>query len=291
MTELPSAPAARGRAVSGAVSLPSRGAFHLSLAVLVRYRSQGVFSLGGRSPLFTRGFTCPALLRAAPGRGRVLRVRGCYPVPRALPRRFRCTHPLSPAGAPRRGPLARPRPRGGRDCGSHGPSAVWAISGFARRYSRNRCCFLLLGVLRCFSSPAGPLAAYGLSCGWRGMAPAGFPHSDTRGSKGECPSPRTIAACRVLRRPPAPRHPPRALKYPLVPAPRGRRAVQSGLLRPMSSAPPGSPPGGARYLKWMVRCLSVRSERTPAGGSRLPRARRCFVYRYTKMSLLRVSSA
>ena len=33
------APAARGRAVSGAVSLPSRGAFHLSLTVLVRYRS------------------------------------------------------------------------------------------------------------------------------------------------------------------------------------------------------------------------------------------------------------
>ena len=35
-----SAPTARGRAVSGAVSLPSRGAFHLSLTVLVRYRSQ-----------------------------------------------------------------------------------------------------------------------------------------------------------------------------------------------------------------------------------------------------------
>ena len=34
------APAACGRTVSGAVSLPSRGAFHLSLAVLVRYRSQ-----------------------------------------------------------------------------------------------------------------------------------------------------------------------------------------------------------------------------------------------------------
>ena len=34
------APAARGRAVSGTVSLPSRGAFHLSLTVLVRYRSQ-----------------------------------------------------------------------------------------------------------------------------------------------------------------------------------------------------------------------------------------------------------
>ena len=35
------APTARGRTVSGAVSLPSRGAFHLSLTVLVRYRSQG----------------------------------------------------------------------------------------------------------------------------------------------------------------------------------------------------------------------------------------------------------
>ena len=29
---------------------------------------------------------------------------------------------------------------------------VWAISAFARRYSRNRCLFLLLQVLRCFSS-------------------------------------------------------------------------------------------------------------------------------------------
>ena len=34
------APTACGRTVSGAVSLPSRGAFHLSLTVLVRYRSQ-----------------------------------------------------------------------------------------------------------------------------------------------------------------------------------------------------------------------------------------------------------
>jgi hypothetical protein len=32
------------------------------------------------------------------------------------------------------------------------PSPVWAISAFARRYSRNRCLFLLLQVLRCFSS-------------------------------------------------------------------------------------------------------------------------------------------
>ncbi len=37
--------------VSGSVSSPFRGAFHLSLTVLVHYRSQQVSSLGGWSPL------------------------------------------------------------------------------------------------------------------------------------------------------------------------------------------------------------------------------------------------
>ena len=32
------------------------------------------------------------------------------------------------------------------------------FSAFARRYSRNHCCFLLLRVLRCFSSPGWPLS-------------------------------------------------------------------------------------------------------------------------------------
>src|SRR6267154_3147093 len=36
--------------VSGSVSSPSRGAFHLSLTVLVHYRSLKIFSLGGWSP-------------------------------------------------------------------------------------------------------------------------------------------------------------------------------------------------------------------------------------------------
>src|SRR5579862_4151524 len=35
-----------GKLVSGSVSLPSRGAFHLSLTVLVHYRWRRVFSLG-----------------------------------------------------------------------------------------------------------------------------------------------------------------------------------------------------------------------------------------------------
>src|SRR5919112_5137051 len=40
------APTACRHTVSGTLSLPSRGTFHLSLTVLVHYRSTGVFSLG-----------------------------------------------------------------------------------------------------------------------------------------------------------------------------------------------------------------------------------------------------
>src|ERR1039457_1181379 len=40
------------------------------------------------------------------------------------------------------------------------------------------------------------------------MTPAGFPHSEIHGSKRVCRSPWLIAACRVLHRRSAPRHPP-----------------------------------------------------------------------------------
>ena len=50
------APTACRHTVSGTVSLPSRGAFHLSLTVLVRYRSSRVFSLGKWSPRIPTGF-------------------------------------------------------------------------------------------------------------------------------------------------------------------------------------------------------------------------------------------
>ena len=42
---------------------PSRGAFHLSLTVLVHYRSPNVFSLGEWSPQLPAGLACPAVLR------------------------------------------------------------------------------------------------------------------------------------------------------------------------------------------------------------------------------------
>ena len=45
--------------VSGSLSLPSRGAFHLSLTVLVLYRSPRVFSLGRWSSRIPTGFPVP----------------------------------------------------------------------------------------------------------------------------------------------------------------------------------------------------------------------------------------
>ena len=50
------APTACKRTVSGSISLPSRGASHLSLTVLVHYRSSAVFSLAGWSPLIPTEF-------------------------------------------------------------------------------------------------------------------------------------------------------------------------------------------------------------------------------------------
>ena len=79
-------------------------------------------------------------------------------------------------------------------------------SPFARRYSGSHCCFPFLRLLGCFGSSGSPprfvdaMPAHG-----------GLPHSDTRGSRAARASPRSFAACRVLRRLREPRHPPYAL--------------------------------------------------------------------------------
>ncbi len=62
-------------------------------------------------------------------------------------------------------------------------------AAFGRPYSRHRCCFLFLGVLRCFSSPGSRPS----------RANSGIP-----GSKAACAYPGLIAACHALRRPPSP---------------------------------------------------------------------------------------
>jgi hypothetical protein len=90
-------------------------------------------------------------------------------------------------------------------------------SHFARRYFGNRCCFLFLRLLRCFSSP-GSLPYTMDSCmDTSGLLMPGFPIQISRGSKDICSSPRLFAAYHVFHRLLVPRHPPYALSSWLPP--------------------------------------------------------------------------
>ena len=82
---------------------------------------------------------------------------------------------------------------------------------FARRYLGNRCFFLFLRVLRCFSSPRCLLYAYVFSIGSLPITVSRFPYSDICGLSDICSLPQLFAACHVLLRLPVPRHPPYAL--------------------------------------------------------------------------------
>jgi hypothetical protein len=101
-------------------------------------------------------------------------------------------------------------------------------------------CFLVLQVLRWFTSLSCLRSAYGFSRGFLAMTREGFPHSDIPGSKLVCSSPRLIAACHVLHRLLAPRHPPYALSSltirnfeltPMRPEARGQMPVVVNRLR------------------------------------------------------------
>ena len=82
---------------------------------------------------------------------------------------------------------------------------------FARRYFGDRCFFLFLRVLRCFSSPGSLLYTYVFSIRYLSITSGAFPHSDIRGSTVVCTSPQLFAAYHVLLRLLLPRHSPYAL--------------------------------------------------------------------------------
>ncbi len=63
---------------------------------------------------------------------------------------------------------------------------------FARRYSGNRCFFLFLRLLRCFSSPGSPRYAYVFSIRCTGSARAGFP-IQTSADHRACAAPRSFS--------------------------------------------------------------------------------------------------
>ena len=164
-------------------TFPSRYSFTIGLT--------GVFSLAGWSRRVQAGFLVPRPTQGSAGRGRRSRM-GLSPAAAELSRSLRSAFPL-----PCRGPTTPTARRHAEGLGS---------SPFARHYLGNHCCFLLLGVLRCFSSPRSPQLS--LVCS---LQLHGLPHSDTSGSRPVCGSPELFAAYRVLPRHRKPRHPPFAL--------------------------------------------------------------------------------
>jgi hypothetical protein len=105
-----------------------------------------------------------------------------------------------------------------RPCGLTGPTTPGCKHpglGYIRVRSpllaESLTCFLFLRVLRWFTSPGWLPPTYGFSRGYIGINQCGFPHSDISGSKPVCGSPKLFAACHVLHRLLAPRHPPYAL--------------------------------------------------------------------------------
>ena len=73
--------------------------------------------------------------------------------------------------------------------------------------------FLLLRLMRCFSSAACLYPHYRFMRESQDMTPEGLPHSDISGSKPARGSPKRFVACYVLHRLQVPRHPPCALYY------------------------------------------------------------------------------
>jgi hypothetical protein len=130
------APTACKRMVSGTISLPLGGTFHLSLTVLVHYRSPLVFSLAGWSPRIRSGFhvsgstQVPTWSRSSFAYGPLTLYGLTFQTVR-LPARF--VTPRPPCGTTRL--VLQPRIRNARRLSR---TSVWAISPFARHYSGNR---------------------------------------------------------------------------------------------------------------------------------------------------------
>ena len=185
------APTACRRTVSGSLSLPCSGCFppfpH-GTGPLSVFREYLALRVGPRC--FGQDSSCPALLRWPPCHDSSP-VRGYHPLRPAFPGRSGSS-PCALGGS------YYPAPA------STGP--VWAPASSLAATGAIDVFFLLLRVLRCFSSPRSPTL---LSV--TGLLPAGLPHSDTHGSIPACGSPCIFAACRVLPRLRKPRHPPSAL--------------------------------------------------------------------------------
>ena len=178
---------------SGSISLPSRGSFHLSLTVLVRYRSVASIQPWRVGPPDSGGVSrVPSYLgyrwdSQCFEQGAVTRYGAPFQTPTLAVLRP-CPGPATPRGKPRGLGYFRFR------------SPLLTESSF-------------------LSSPPATEMFHFAGCRVRWpmdsamdtiLEDGGLPHSEISGSKTACVSPELIAACRVLLRLPPPRHPPYA---------------------------------------------------------------------------------
>jgi hypothetical protein len=146
-------PTACKHTVSGTISLPSRGTFHLSLTVLCTLSVTGKYlALSGGPDRFTQDFTCPVLLgkriqkAISPFAYRAITLYG-FSFQSYSTRWTVCNFPSYRYLAP-----ILPHNTDGTTGTAFSVLIGLGFSPFARRYLGNHCCFLFLQVLRCFNS-------------------------------------------------------------------------------------------------------------------------------------------
>ena len=150
-------PTACRHTVSDSISLPFRGAFHLSLTVLVHYRSSRVFSLGKWSPLLPTGFRVSRGTQDHRGKPTTFSSTGLSPALAALSRDLPLTCRLVTSSehcSIRSRVLQHLRSIGLQATKLRRFGLLPVRSPLLGEY------FLFLGVLRCFSSPGSLVRAY-----------------------------------------------------------------------------------------------------------------------------------
>ena len=178
-----------------ALSLPSRGAFHLSLTVLVHYRSPSVFSLGRWSSqlptgfLVSRGTHAPDAQSQSPFAYRALTVSGhAFQLAVRLDAWF-----LTLRSRCRSLPIWSFNPTTDFKVDTRLVGPGLGSSPVARRYWGNPSLFL--AVLRCFSSGSALRPVYGFNRRYHPLPGDGLPHSEIVGSPRGCSLPDAFRSC------------------------------------------------------------------------------------------------
>ena len=173
--------------VSGSLSLPSPGFFSpfphgtCSLSVAIQYSA-----LDRGRPGFGQGSSCPALLRYRIMKSCTFRLRGSH----ALRPAFPCRSAICRFSYFTGHPHAALQPRSRR----------FGLLRFRSPLLTESLLISFPVLLRWFTSHSMAPAAYFIRPSGCMPEACGLPHSDVRGSRVMCTSPRLFAACRVLHR-------------------------------------------------------------------------------------------